>query len=192
MRIPTVVLAAGRGERMRGVAPPGGKHLLKVDGEAMLTRVISQLAQSHACRVSVVLRRDDLDGRRLVEPFEVDVLTPDPGETGRASSVRAAIAGLRPDDAGVLIALADQPFLLARDFDVLIAEFAVGSKGIIRASYAGRPGNPVLFARRYAKELLALRAGQGGRDVIRAHPEDLRSLELDPQRGRDLDRPEDL
>jgi nucleoside-diphosphate kinase len=62
----------------------------------------------------------------------------------------------------------------------------------VRASYAGEPGTPVLFAARFRADLLAARGDEGGRGVIARHPDALALVPLDPARGRDVDRPEDL
>ncbi len=62
----------------------------------------------------------------------------------------------------------------------------------MRARYAGEPGTPVIFARAYFPELLALEGRDGGRRVIAAHADQVRFVDLPAERGRDLDHPEDL
>ena len=62
----------------------------------------------------------------------------------------------------------------------------------MRARYAGQPGTPTVFARRYFSELLALGPGEGGRVVVARHAASVDEVDLDPARGRDVDRPEDL
>ncbi len=122
----------------------------------MLTRVVASLRDSSVERVCVVLRPGDAAGAQLAARLDVPVLWAEPPEDGRAASVRAAVAGTDPAAAGLLIALADQPWLLGEDFDALLSAFAAGSGGIVRARYAGQPGTPTVFARRFFSELLAL------------------------------------
>jgi CTP:molybdopterin cytidylyltransferase MocA len=167
----------------------GPKHLLAVDGQPMLLRVVRALKASRVERVVVVLRPgDETAGALLLEEGVSRVWAEDP-EEGRAASLRAGVRAL-PSDHAVLFALADQPWLESGDFDRLLE--AAGRAGIVHASYAGERGSPVLFAACYRDALLALRGTEGGRVLIRQHADDTVAVELDPERGRDLDRPEDL
>lgn len=181
------VLAAGRGSRMG--AP---KHLLEIDGVSMLERVVRALRDSRAGRITVVLRIGDDPGRVLAESLGVPWALAAEPQRGRAASVRAGVEAAEGGAAGLLFALADQPYLLPSDFDSLIDAFASDPRGIVRATYAGEPGSPVLFARRFFAELVSLEPGQGGRVVAARHSESVCDVPLDPHRGRDLDRPEDL
>lgn len=181
-----VVLAAGRGSRMGGP-----KHLIEIDNVPMLERVLRALSDSRVVRVSLVLRGGDAEGSALADRLGIPWTFAETPEHGRAASVRAAIGSVDAAAAGLLFALADQPYLLGSDFDLLLDAFA-RDKGIVRASYDAEPGSPVLFARSFFSELAALAPGEGGRVVLTRHPEAVRNVPLDPARGRDLDRPEDL
>ena len=167
------------------------KHLIEIDAVPMLERVLRTLSDSRVVRVSLVLRGGDAEGGALADRLGIRWTSAEPPEHGRAGSVRAAIGSVDAAAAGLLFALADQPYLLGSDFDLLLDAFA-HDKGIVRASYAGEPGSPVLFARRFFPELAALGPGEGGRALLARHPEAVRHVPLDPDRGRDLDRPEDL
>lgn len=183
--IDAVVLAAGLSRRM---GRP--KHLIPIDGVPMIVRVVRALAASRVRHVVCVLRASDAAGARLLERSEVRIAHPADLDRGRAASVRAGLGALPGSAAGLLFAMADQPHLEARDFDALIA--AHGPDLIAHARYDGERGTPVLFAALYRDELARLRGAEGGRSVIGRHPAHLRPVDLDPSRGRDLDRPEDL
>lgn len=170
----------------------GSKHLAEVEGVSMLARVIAALRDSSVERVGVVLRPGDAAGAELAARLDVAVCWAEPPEDGRAASVRAAVSGTDPAAAGLLVALADQPWLRGEDFDALIRAFAASRGGIVRARYAGQPGTPTLFARRHFDELRALAPGEGGRVVVARHAASVHEVDLDPARGRDVDRPEDL
>ena len=185
--IEACVLAAGRGSRLGGA-----KHLLALDGVPLLEHVVRALADTSAARVAVVLAPGDVAGRALAERLDAVVVFAEDANEGRAASVRAAVRACSTSATGLLVALADQPFLGAADFEAIIGEFALSTRGIVRAHYAGEAGSPVLFAREYFAELLALRGREGGRTVIARHLGDLRSVELPRERGRDIDRPEDM
>jgi CTP:molybdopterin cytidylyltransferase MocA len=180
-----VVLAAGRGRRMGGA-----KHLRLVDGRPMLAHVVEALRPVCA-GIACVLRPGDDEGAALLAELDVAVAWAEPADEGRAASVRAGVRSAAPD-CDLLFALADQPFLRSEDFARLVEVRRESGSGIVHAAYAGERGSPVLFAPGYREELSALRGAQGGRALIAAHPEDARAVDLDPERGRDLDQPEDL
>ncbi|NRA02514.1 MAG: nucleoside-diphosphate kinase [Myxococcales bacterium] len=171
------------------------KHLIQIEGRSILSRAAGALLGSSAEEVVVVLAPGDREGVSALGALElrgVRVVFAESPDEGRAASVRAGVRATAPGAAGLLIALADQPFLEAADFDALIRAFGAGAGGIVHAAYAGERGTPVLFAARYREELLALRGREGGRVVILRHPGEVCAVALDPARGRDLDRPEDL
>ncbi len=92
-----------------------------------------------------------------------------------STSIRRGIQAVHPVlVAGILIGLGDQPFLKTRTVNVLIHAFDQEKGRIIIPSFRGRRGHPVIFHRRYKKELLNLEGDVGGRSVIEWHPEDVR------------------
>jgi len=164
---------------------------LPLDGVPLLERVVRTLARTRAVRISVVLASGDAAGQALATRLGVVALEAESADEGRAASVRAAVRAARLESAGLLFALADQPFLEAADFEQLFAVLLRDPHAIVRARYDGQSGSPVLFARDYFPELLALRGREGGRSVISHHPEAVRVVDLSAERGRDLDRPLD-
>lgn len=181
------MLAAGRGRRM-GFA----KHLFALDGVPLLERVVRALRGTSATMIRVVLRPGDTAGAELARSLGAAPLFAESADEGRAASIRTAVRATGSDAAGLLVALADQPFLEPRDFESLLSEFGRAAQGIVRARYTGEPGTPVIFSRAHFPELLRLEGRDGGRLVIAANEDQVRPVDLDPVRGRDLDTPEDL
>jgi molybdenum cofactor cytidylyltransferase len=187
VRIDAVVLAAGPASRM---GRP--KHLIPVGGIPMIVRVVEALRASRARSIAAVLRPEDELGKALLAGLDVQVVEPEDADEGRAASVRAGLGALSDEAEGLLFALADQPFLLSEDFDALIERFARRDVRIVYATYAGERGTPVLFGAAYRDELEKLRGAEGGRVVVRRHPDHGAGVPLPSARGRDIDRPEDL
>lgn len=185
MKVFAIVLAAGLGRRM---GRP--KHLIEIDGLPLVVRVVQALRASRCEGHVVVLRPGDSHAKAMLSTHDIPTVSAESRDEGRAASLRAGVRAA-PEDAALLIALADQPFLQAEDFDRLI-QAAESGAGIAYASYDGQRGSPVLFAPDYRDELLALTGSDGGRVVIARHSDAGRGVELDPERGRDLDTPEDL
>lgn len=98
---------------------------------------------------------------------------------GMSSSLHRGLRAVDPQTKGVLIALADQPFISPAVIDLLIERFAEGSKGIVLPVYQGQGGHPVIFDReRYEGDLFELRGDVGGKEVVRSHPEDVLKVEV--------------
>lgn len=168
------------------------KHLLEIDGTPMLARVLRALAASRAVPLLCAVRADDARGAALAKEEGARAVAVEAADEGRAASIRAVVGAAPPDASGFLIALADQPFLCAADFEALIAVHEQDPDAIVHASYGGRRGSPALFAARDRAALLSLRGEEGGRVLFGRSPGRLRAVALDPGRGRDVDTPADL
>ena len=93
---------------------------------------------------------------------------------------------------GILYAVADQPNLTGETVQRLMEAFET-SPGCIWAPEAnGKRGNPVIFPASLFAELLRIEGDRGGRQVIAAHMELLRTLAVSPRELMDIDTKEDL
>ncbi len=140
----------------------------------MLERCFETLLRSEVHELVVVLSvrnkavRDHLQGRKVrtvINPLS---------KMGMSASIRRGLREIHPDGRGILIALGDQPLLKTRTINALIRAFNQGKKGIVLPSFRGVRGHPVIFHRRFKRELLTLRGDVGGRSIIESHPEDVR------------------
>lgn len=186
--ISALLLAAGRGERMGGA-----KQLLPLGTKRMIEVSLGNLLASHVDEVIVVLGFAAAEIRPFVQGKErVRVVINPQFEQGMSNSIQCGLQALDPRCTGVLIALADQPFIPADVINMLIERLATGKKGIVLPVYHGQRGHPVILSRQYERELLALRGDTGGKEIVRNHPEDCLEVEVDA-RGVvvDIDTPED-
>jgi molybdenum cofactor cytidylyltransferase len=113
---------------------------------------------------------------------------------GLAGSLAAGIAAVPADADGALVCLGDMPFVAPADIDRLIAAFSPADHRLIAVpTHAGRQGNPVLWARRYFPELLALSGDQGAKPLLSRHVDAVVEIAM-PGEGvlRDFDTPESL
>jgi molybdenum cofactor cytidylyltransferase len=186
--ISALLLAAGRGERMGGV-----KQLLPLKGQRMVETSLHNLLASKVDEIIVVLGFAADEIRPFVPIAErVKVVVNPHFPEGMSSSIRTGMQEIDPRCTGVLIALADQPFIPAEVIDQLIEGFAAGEKGIVLPVYQGERGHPVILSRAYEAELVALRGDAGGREIVRNHPEDCLEVVV-ASKGVliDIDEPED-
>ncbi|MBR3006995.1 MAG: NTP transferase domain-containing protein, partial [Stomatobaculum sp.] len=120
--------------------------------------------------------------------------------TESVSDIHAAPEKLSPEKLyaeqlpdGCLFCPADQPLVTEESLHRIIKAFQEAPDRIIRLSYHGTEGSPVLFPASLFPELITLPAGTGGREVIRRHPELVTAVEAQfPEELKDADTPEAL
>ena len=98
---------------------------------------------------------------------------------------------------GLLIALGDQPLAGSGIVEVLVEHFQrVPNEAprplIFVPRYRGELGNPVLFDRSLAPELLAVSGDRGARGVVERDPNRVRYVDFDRAPPRDVDTPADV
>lgn len=182
-----VILAAGESRRM------GTQKLLLPFGEATVVETVVRTAlASRVDRVLAVLGADRDEVRPRLESCGIEFAVNEDFRRGMLSSVKAGFRALPAEAEAAVVMLGDQPFLTAGVVDAVIGAFRDSGKGIIVPACKGRRGHPVLVDLKYRAEILELDPADGLRQIIRAHPEDIREVEVeDAGILRDLDVPED-
>jgi molybdenum cofactor cytidylyltransferase len=187
--ISALLLAAGMGERMGGV-----KQLLTLGGKSMIEAALDNLQASRCDEIIVVLGFVASKIRPLVEGRErVEVVVNPRFEQGMSTSIQKGLRAISPSATGILIALADQPFITPEVIDALIDGFQTGAQGIVLPVYEEKRGHPVILDRKkYEPELLSLQGDVGGKEIVRKHPEDVLEIAV-ASKGVlvDIDAPED-
>lgn len=189
-----LLLAAGAGTRM---GTPKG--LLRDQREVpYLDRALGTLFEGGCETVTVVLGASSQEAAALLagagwegDPAVRLVVAADWAE-GMGASLRAGLASLSGCAADcAVVMLVDLPDVGPGVLERVIAA-AAGEDSLVRASYAGTPGHPVLLGRAHWAGLLASVSGDrgardylAGRDVVAVECGDLAT-------GVDVDRPEDL
>jgi CTP:molybdopterin cytidylyltransferase MocA len=159
MRLWSIILAAGRGERIGGP-----KALLTVGGESFLARAARLLARPGIERVVAVLGHEaDRVAREANLPRGVPMVVNARYGEGMLTSIQAGAEG-------VLIHPVDHPLVDDAAADRVIAALQGGAT-IAVPSHDGRRGHPAGFARAAWPALRAAPAGRGARAVLADHPD---------------------
>jgi molybdenum cofactor cytidylyltransferase len=111
---------------------------------------------------------------------------------GQATSLRAGVSAVEPGAAGVVVLLADQPGVTASEVRAVVDAFLETGAPLVRASYRGTPGHPVLIARELFPEVMAGSGDQGARAVLARHAGLVREVAVDRDPPGDVDTPADL
>jgi molybdenum cofactor cytidylyltransferase len=190
-RVAAVVLAAGRSSRM---APRNKLLLPGADGTPMVARVVDAALASRARPVLVVVGNEGEAVRRAMAGRDVRVVEAADFAAGLSASLRAGIAAVPADAAGAVVCLGDMPLVGPEVLDALIAAHDAGEgRGIVVPTWRGKPGNPVLWDRRFFPELMALAGDMGGRGLLERHAEQVAPVEVGSDSVlRDFDTVESL
>src|SRR5690606_17612160 len=98
---------------------------------------------------------------------------------GLSTSLKAGLGAVPPEADGALVMLGDMPRIEARHLDRLIAGFSPKEgRGIVVPVHLGKRGNPVVFARSYFPELLAIEGDTGARHIIAASASEVAEVDL--------------
>jgi molybdenum cofactor cytidylyltransferase len=194
-----VVLAAGSARRFDGTQ----KMLAQVpNGNGERPMPLVRLAVLGLCEAGldhvVVLGREAEAVRACVADLGSSFVVNADFASGMSTSLRAgveyALEHWRTAD-GLLVALGDQPVSGTGIVEVLVDHFRSeqGVKPLIVAPrYRGELGNPVLFDRTLAPELLAVTGDRGARSVVERDPARVRHVDFDRTPPRDVDTPDDV
>jgi molybdenum cofactor cytidylyltransferase len=155
-----VVLAAGDGSRFGGpkqVAELRGRTLVEYAIDALAAvPAVERIVLVLGARAELIQTRADLSG--------VEVVVAPDWEAGMAASLNAGIGAVHDADA-VVVTLADQPLITPQVIAAVLDRIDSHAPAA-RATYAGRPGHPVLIKRELFAEVSALEGDAGARDLL--------------------------
>jgi len=180
----------GRSTRMGGP----NKLLAEIDGKKLVRIVAEQALASKATNVIVVTgHQAELVEQALTGLHVKFVRNPD-FAGGLASSVKAGIAAVAADADGALVCLGDMPLIDAKLIDRLIEAFEPDRGHLIALPVSdGRRGNPVLWSRRFFRELMTLDGDVGARHLIAKHAEAVAEVPVEGNSAfLDIDTPQAL
>ena len=168
LRIGAVVLAAGQGARMGGMA----KSLIRLQGVPLINRQLIALSGAGVDEVVVVTGHAREAVEAQVQTFPVTLAYNPDFADGQQGSVRAGLAALHGRFDVVFVVLADQPLIGAADLTELIAAFKKKPSGhVVVPVVNGQRGNPILLDEVAVAQILASDTNLACRHLIERQPE---------------------
>jgi CTP:molybdopterin cytidylyltransferase MocA len=168
------------------------KALLASGDRTFVRRVLDTLRAAEVPDAVVVVRpeADDVVREIAHAGFGRAVVNPDPSR-GQLSSLLTGLDALdHPRVIAVLVTLVDVPLVAPATIATLLARALTSTAPIVRATYRGRHGHPVIFKRALFQELRSADPATGAKAVMRAHAID--DVEVDdPGVVEDVDTPDD-
>jgi molybdenum cofactor cytidylyltransferase len=188
-KIGAVILAAGRSSRMGS-----NKLLAQIGGKSLVRRAVEAALASAAEPVVVVTGNEADAVAAEVSDLPVAIVKNPEFSKGLSASLRCGVSALPDDCDGAVVLLADMPDVGAGLIDRLIAAFdPAEDRAICVARRGGHRGNPVLWARRFFPEILALEGDVGAKALLAHYGELAVEVEAgDDAPLTDLDTPEAL
>jgi molybdenum cofactor cytidylyltransferase len=189
-RFASIVLAAGMSRRM---GRP--KVLLPLGDRPLIAHVVGQVEASPLIsRVVVVTGSHDREIRAALTGHDINFANNPDFATGEMlSSVKTglrALADARPD--AICIVLGDQPGVATATIDTICRAWSKAKPPIVRPTYRGRHGHPILIAAEYIPEIVSLGPDSSLKDFVTRHA--ARAIDVsvdDPAVVDDIDTPAD-
>lgn len=195
MKIAAILLAAGSSRRFG----EKNKLLSNVEGMPMVVRSAGALLKTiPPLRPMIVVTgyeqermRDALNGIFGEENNIIFTHNPDYA-SGIASSVHAGLRALPGDIDGVVIALADMPWVESRHIKKLLEAFE-DKASICIPMVGGCRGNPTLWGANYFERMYACEGDIGARVLLLEHAARVREVVFDDAATlTDIDMPEEI
>lgn len=185
-RIAILLLAAGQSSRFGD-----NKMLADIQGQPLLSHSLATLSELPDCDILTVLgaRHQQL---QAILGEQASLVCSDYA-LGMGHSIACGVGALLASTyryPAVLIALADQVALTARDYRKLIATYQSGHP-IAAAHYHNRLGAPAIFDRHYWPELQQLTGDQGARSLLAHHRNRVAPVTME-KAAQDIDVKQDL
>lgn len=185
MKVGILALAAGSARRFGA-----DKRLARLaSGQTVLSAFLAQAGAS-GLPILLCLAEQDTGLAMEIESTRVTCLLCRRAREGMGATLAEGVGGI-PDWDGVLVALADMPWI-SPDTYRRLARCLSGSTICVPA-YHGLRGHPVGFGSAFFGELSRLGGDTGARIVLDRHPGEVREVEVDdPAIRLDIDHPGDL
>lgn len=190
LTVGAVLLAAGEGSRMGGVAKP----LIRLQGVPLIRRQLVALSGAGVDEVVVVTGHRHEAVEAVIQDFPVTLVHNPDYAQGQQGSVRRGLEALSPRLDAVLVLLADQPLIGAGDLTELISAFKKRPSGhVVVPMVDGQRGNPIMLDAEARDEILASGRNLGCRNLVDRNPELVHAFETANRRFvTDVDTREDV
>ena len=128
--------------------------------------MVKKILESQIKELFVILGYQYAEIARVLDPRPKIVNNPG-WESGKSSSIKTGVRSAEKTCDGLVFFVVDQPFINKAIINTLIAKFRNSTDNIIAPRTQGRLCNPVLFGKKYYKELTNLSGELGGKEIIK-------------------------
>ncbi|MBO68988.1 MAG: hypothetical protein CL398_11845 [Acidiferrobacteraceae bacterium] len=185
--IDIVVLAAGKSTRTGTV----NKLLVHFNGKPLVKHGIDAALKSKANHVRIVTGYQQDQLREILNDYPVTFVYNSDYALGIGASIQCALNSLPKNIDGVILCLADMPFIATHHFNSLIDNFDGDS--LCGLYFNAERGHPILFPKRWFRKLTQLHESNGAKSLLRdSHEKITRILVPSDAIFRDIDKLDDF
>jgi len=181
-------LAAGKSARM---GKP--KQLLPVAEDTLIELALKTAIEARMDDIYCILGANFKEIQPKVEKYSVEIVENKDWENGLGKSIAvgtAAILKKEPQTEGILILLADQPWVDGLYLEKMISRFEDRPDAVIASDYEGFYGVPAIFAKAYFEQLKGLEGDNGAKELLNSRKMPIISVKS-PEKLDDIDTPAD-
>lgn len=190
LKIAAVLLAAGASSRL---GRP--KQSVKVHGESLVRRAALQLLTLNLASVTVVTGSGSGAVQQELQDLQLRMVHNDNWAQGIGGSIACGVLSIADQVDGLLIALCDQWKVDESDLNRLKSVWSADISRVCTASWNEEEslvyGPPVLFPRKFIRELVELEGDRGAKHLIARNIGEVKFVSME-NAAFDLDSPEDL
>lgn len=167
------------------------KALLQVGGRTFVRRILETLRDGGIDEIAVVLRPEHMAEKAEVAAGAGRIVENSRADEGQLSSLIAGLDAVDyPGVEAVLVTLVDVPLIQSSTIHVLVDRARRSPAPIVRASFRGHHGHPVVFKRQVFNALRTADPAVGAKAVLRAFAVEDVDVD-DPFVVEDVDTPDD-
>ncbi len=187
-----VILGAGMSRRM---GEP--KLLLSLSGKSLIQHTVERVVEHPLSPICLVAGDYVAEIRKQLNKFTgIDIIYNRDFAQGMSTSLKYGIRKMQGLADAAIIFLADQPFLAKDVVQSLIDIYEREKENgilIVRPSYQGVLGHPVLIDKSIFHEFYAITGDIGGKHILKKYRQQARIISFEnPIWGKDIDTPEDF
>ncbi len=191
--IGAIILAAGQSSRFGQV-----KQLVHLGNKPLFLYSVELALELNLKPIIIVGNEKTNEINKIVSNLKVTYIENKNYQKGMSTSLREGIMALKikkPRPKAVMVFLADQPFIpidvLRKVYETYEMQYAKGIR-IVRPSYQGEIGHPVLFDSSVFNDLTKIEGDQGARKIIKSNSEIVAVIDFKLKEWNlDIDKPED-
>jgi len=186
-RIALIIVAAGESKRL---GQP--KQLVRKNGISLLENTLQQAKKSGEGEVFLILGANADTILEKTQITDCHIFINKNWSKGMGESIAFGMKKISEFNnyKGVIISVADQPFLEGNVFKKIEEKISEG-KMIIKSKYEEGSGPPVYFSDHFFEEIKELSGDDGAKPLVRKYKELVVSVDF-PKGNIDIDREEDL
>jgi len=166
--ISAVILAAGK-ENYKGVPT----QLFPIKDEPVISRCVNIYHAGGISDLNVVLGYKAEIIKRILLGKDIKVIINRNYTLPMCYSLKAGLKLISPDVNAVFVALGDQPFINPEVITTLVDVYRKKRPLIVSPEYKGKRGHPVLFDSKLIPELLKVKRGRGGIEVVQKYQSEM-------------------